>query len=579
MNPTLNLNMLRRLADPRSFGRGEQYFNLELVRSLSEYDGTITAKVKGTHTYTVKLWQDGGALRHSCTCPMGDEDIFCKHCVATGLAWIDAENNGKEAKKRKDTPTEVTMKDVKNHLDSLEKDALVDMIMQQAQEDDLLREKLRLHTAKNMRGRRNLHAMKRIIANAIDPGDFIDYHSMHGYARNIHSVLDTLDGMIQDGMAMDVIELAEYAIDEVEIALQSVDDSNGEMGDILYRLHEIHLAACRKAKPDPIQLAKRLFEKEANSDGEAFYGAAKTYAALLGEKGLAAYRALAEEEWKKIKQLGPGKEERGEHSHRRFNITHIMETLSELTGDVEAMVEVKKRDLSYAYHYLQIAELYKKAGKKDKALEWAEAGLKAFPERTDSRLRDFLAAEYHRRKRHDEALKLIWKDFAEYAVLENYRKLKKNADEAGQWPAWREKAIDFIRTDIAKEKQKRASRPWAFAPDHSLLVEIFLWEKEPDAAWREAKEGGCSKDLWMRLATSREKDYPADAIEVYRKWIDPIVGMKDNRAYEEAAALLRKIKTLMNHLKQDAEFTNYLLGVRVMHKQKRNFMKLLDRIK
>ena len=82
----------------------------------------------------------------------------------------------------------------------------------------------------------------------------------------------------------------------------------------------------------------------------------------------------------------------------------------------------------------------------------------------------------------------------------------------------------------------------------------------------------------MKLAAGREKDHPADAIEVYRKWIDPIVDMKDNRACEEAAALLRKMKTLMNRLKQDAEFTDFLLGVRVMHKQKRNFMKLLDRI-
>ena len=578
MHPVLTLNSLRRLADPRSFDRGEQYFTRGLVRSLSEYEGTITAKVKGTHTYTIKLRQDNGTLEHSCTCPMGDEDIFCKHCVAVGLAWLETVNSGKGTIKRRGAQAEVTMKDVKGHLESLDKDALIDMIMQRAQDDDLLREKLFIQAAKKMRGGQNLQAMKKIIANAIDPGGFIDYYSMREYAGNVDNVLDTLAGMIKAGQAAEVIELAEYAIGEVEITIQSVDDSNGEMGDILYRLHELHLAACRKARPDPVQLAKRLFEKEATSDWEAFYGAAKTYASLLGETGLAVYRDLAAEEWKKIKQLGPGKEDREERSHR-FNITHIMETLAELTGDVEAMVEVKKRDLSSAYHYLQIAELYKKAGKNDKALEWAEAGRKAFPERTDSRLRDFLASEYHRGKRHDDAMKLIWLNFAEHAVLENYKNLKSHADRAGQWPAWREKAVSFIRAAIAKEKQKRISKSWAFAPDHSLLIEIFLWEKGPDAAWREAKEGGCSERLWMKLAAGREKDHPVDAIEVYRKWIDPIVNRKDNRAYEEAAALIRKIQALMNRLKRDAEFTDYLLGVRVTHKQKRNFMKLLDRIK
>ncbi len=579
MKTALTLNTIRRIADPRSFGRGEQYFALGLVRSMTEYNGTITAKVKGTHTYTVKLQLDNGDIEHSCTCPMGDEDIFCKHCVAVGLAWIQNGSKDKGEKSRKAANAELTFKDVKGHLESLEKEALVEMILQQAQEDDHMREKLFMQAAKKMPGGRNLGALKKIIRNAIDPGDFVDYHSMRSYARNVDNVLDTIEGLMKDGHATEVIELAAFAIEEVEIAIQSVDDSNGEMGDMLYRLHEIHLNACRKAKPDPEKLAERLFEKELNSEWEVFYGAAKTYASVLGKKGLSIYRRLAEEEWNKIKPLGANKEEQSERSHRRFNITHIMETLADLSGDVEAMVEVRKRNLSYAYHYLQIAELYTKAKKQDKALEWAEAGLKAFPERTDSRLREFLAAAYHRNKRHDEAMKLMWLEFAEHSSLENYGKLKKNADRIGQWPLWREKALDFVRKEIEAKKRKSTFRSWDYGPDNSLLVEIFLWEKDPDAAWLEARAGGCSQQLWMKLAAVREKDHPEDAIMVFKKWIDPIANRKDNRAYEEAAALLRKIQLLQHRLKQDEVFADFLLTVRVTHKPKRNFMKLLDKIK
>jgi uncharacterized Zn finger protein len=579
MKAALTLNTIRRIADPRSFERGEQYYALGLVRSMTEYNGTITAKVKGTHTYTVKLQLDSGELEHSCTCPMGDEEIFCKHCVAVGLAWIENGSKDKAGKGGKAAKAEITIKDVKGHLESLGKDALVEMILRQAQEDDHLHEKLFMQTAKKMPGGHNLNALKKIIRNAIDPGDFVDYHSMRRYARNVDNVLDTVEGLLKDGHATEVIELAEYAIEEVEIAIQSVDGSNGEMGDMLHRLQEMHLAACRKAKPDPEELAERLFEKELNSEWEVFYGAAKTYAPILGKKGLALYRGLAEEEWSKIKPLGANKEEREERSHRRFNITHIMETLADLSGDVESLVAVKKRDLSYAYHYLQIAELYTKADKQDKALEWAEAGLKAFPERTDSRLRDFLAAAYHRSNRHDEAMKLMWLDFAEHSTLENYGKLNKNADRIGQWPSWREKALDFARKEIEGKKRKSTFRSWGCGTDNSLLVEIFLWEKDSDAAWREAQAGGCSQQLWMKLAADREKEHPEDAITVYKKWIDPIANRKDNRAYEEAAALIRKIQSLQHRLKQDEVFGDFLLTVRVTHKQKRNFMKLLDKIK
>ncbi len=576
----LNLNALRRLAGPRSFERGEDYFSRGLVRSLSEYNGAITAKVKGTHTYTVKLREDDGELDYSCTCPVGADGDFCKHCVAVGLVWLENGAGGKGKKAGRGGQVEVTMKDVKSYLETLEKNVLVEMVMQQAQESDALREKLFMQAARKTPGERSLAALKKVIRKAIEPGDFIGYHEMRSYAGRVHNVLDTLEDVLKDGLAAEVIELAEYAITEAENAIQSVDDSDGEMGDILHRLQELHLAACRTVMPDPEGLAARLFDRELNGEWDVFYGAAEIYAPILGKKGLAVYRRLAEEEWKKIKPLGPDKEERLVHSHRRFNITHIMESLAAVSGDVEVMVEVKKRDLSYAYHYLQIAELYKKSGKRDKALEWAEAGIKAFPNRTDSRLRDFLAAEYHHRKRHDEALKLIWLDFSDQANLENFRKLKVHAERIDQWPAWREKAFNFIRKDIERTKQRGEVRlgAWNLSGSPSLLVEIFLWEKDPDAAWREAQAGGCSERLWMQLAAEREQNHPEDAVAVYKKWVDPTVEQKNNQAYEDAAKLIRKVQLLMNRLKRDAEFADYLRKVRATHKPKRNFMKLLDRI-
>ncbi|MEW5947031.1 MAG: hypothetical protein AB1742_12620 [bacterium] len=176
---------------------------------------------------------------------------------------------------------------------------------------------------------------------------------------------------------------------------------------------------------------------------------------------------------------------------------------------VEAQVEIKKRDLSHAYSYLQIAELYKKHKKYDKALEWAEAGVKAFPKNTNPRLREFLADEYHREKRHDNAMNLVWMNFSERPGLNNYQTLKSHADKAGQWPQWREKAIAFIRDEISKSKNARSRFYWRTA-DHSLLVEILLREKKNEEAWKEAQSCGCDTGLWFKLTALREKDHPKD---------------------------------------------------------------------
>jgi uncharacterized Zn finger protein len=256
-----------------------------------------------------------------------------------------------------------------------------------------------------------------------------------------------------------------------------------------------------------------------------------------------------------------------------------METLARQTGDVEAVVAVMKRDLSLAYHYLQISETYKNARKHDLALEWAERGVKAFPERTDSRLREFLAGEYHRRKRHDEAMALIWAEFAESPSLKQYVNLKAHAERIGQWELWREKALEYLRERIGRAKSESQKDRWAWyrKADHSELVRIFLWEKDVEAAWREAQEGGCSNDLWLELATKRDKDHPEDALPIYQRQIEPTLDLKNNEAYAETISLLRKVRELMVRLERKDEFTNYLDKVRAAHKPKRNFMKLLDR--
>jgi uncharacterized Zn finger protein len=215
---------------------------------------------------------------------------------------------------------------------------------------------------------------------------------------------------------------------------------------------------------------------------------------------------------------------------------------------------------------------------RDQAIEWAERGVKAFPVRTDGRLRELLAREYHRLKRHDEAMALIWAEFTESPALDRYRILKAHADRIGLWNHWREKALEHLRVTIAKAKDGRKDDGWGryVAADHSDFVRIFLWEKDVEAAWREAHAGGCSDGLWMELAGKREKDHPEDVLPIYRRQIERTLNRKNNQAYREAISLLRKIRDLAVRIGYETRFTRYLASLRAMHKPKRNFMKLLN---
>lgn len=119
---------------------------------------------------------------------------------------------------------------------------------------------------------------------------------------------------------------------------------------------------------------------------------------------------------------------------------------------------------------------------------------------------------------------------------------------------------------------------WALhRADHSLLVQVFLWENDADAAWREACAGGCSEALWLQLAATREQSHPRDALAIHRRQIEPALARTNDEAYRQAIGHLRKMRELMRRLGEEAGFAGYLADIRASYKRKRNFIAMLDR--
>jgi uncharacterized Zn finger protein len=257
----------------------------------------------------------------------------------------------------------------------------------------------------------------------------------------------------------------------------------------------------------------------------------------------------------------------------------MMERVAELTGSVDDVVAVRARDLSYGHAFLRIGEVLREAGRFDDALAWAERGLAAFPDRPDPRLREFAADEHHRAGRHDRAMELIWAAFADQPGLGAYQRLFEHARVGGvDWPAWSDRAVAYLRADITSRSAGNRRRfSWEPSADRSILVEIFLWRNEVEAAWREAREGGCAEGLWMQLAQLREQDHPEDAVPIYRERVQRLVGQKNNRSYEEAVATMRRVRDAMSRLEPPGDFRSYVATLRAEHRPKRNFMALLDR--
>ncbi len=565
LDDILTEDLIATLADPGSHERGENYFLEQRVGRLSVQPARISATVAGTATYRIDIWLADGSIGYACDCPIGVRGVFCKHCVATGLQWLTRDE---DADRAGDTDTS------RAWLERQDKNTLIELLADRAAVDDDLQDTLAIKAAAD---EFTPEAYKKLIRAAVGQARYVSCRDMPAYSRRIHAVIDGLEALLNGDAEESLIDLCEYALRRVETAAGRVDDSDGYMRPLLDRLQAIHIAACRVAKPDPIKLANRLFKWEMEGDWDTFFGAAETYAEVLGETGLAQYRKLAETEWARVTPLVPGDHD-AERYGRRFAITSIMESLAHVDGDLEQWISVKARDLSSAYAFVQIAGACLEAGEVPRALEWAQKGVAAFGETADHRLAELLADIHHADGDHRKAVELQWRLYAHDPNLSTYTKLRQSADRLQAWPDWRQRALTCMRDTIDRARRDLETGALRYSPwsDNSLLIEILLSENAVDTAWQEARAGGCDSALWRRLAKLRGQQHPRDAIDVYRLLIPDIVNRTNNTAYAEAMKLVARIAALQRGLGEQQAFADYLATLRVEFKRKRNFMRMLD---
>lgn len=577
LSRVLTRDALAGLAGELSFARGEEYAASGRVRRVLEDAGTgaVTAVVRGTSDYHVRLWAEGRSLEGECTCPYAADGMFCKHCVAAGLAWLEGRAQRLEAGPR--------ARDFAQLLRDLDREQLARILTEEADEHPDMVERLAARAAReSATGTDVVRLHRRLIDRALATGDGVPYAEAATYFDGVNEQIRALVKLLDAGRAPETLELVEHFIDELERRIGDVDDSDGQGGEALRWLADLHLRATEAVRPDPAPFARRLLERQLRSEFETFSGALERYAPVLGDAGIAEYERLAQERWARVPPRGadPQRHKRelgraGADDTERGRITEIMKDIARRYRDMDRLVAVMARDLSHEWPYLEIAQAYRDAGRHDDALAWAERGSAAFPAETLWPLRQFLMEEYARRGRAGDAVAIAWAQFSERPGLTVYQELVRHASKAER-AAWREKALALLHQRVAEAKRKGSRRSWEDPADHSPIVSILLWEDDVLGALREAGVGGCSAELWLALAERLEAERPDAALEIYQAQIHPLVETGRKDGYERAAELLRKVRVLFGRVGRGAELAAYLDDVRTRHRRKRNFIKLLD---
>lgn len=559
------------LAGPEVYARGVGYYRQGRVEPQAGDGGRYRATVRGTVPYTVELWVDDGQAQWSCTCPFAEDGSFCKHAVAVALTLDGgaADTLLDDLLEATDAAHEDEDRLLVFHLDTLPWDRLVELVLQAADNDWRLRERL-LAEAHAARGDGpDLAQWRQRVDVAFAPyDDIVTYHEAFDWAREVEEVIDALVELCDAGQPQAAALLVEYAYRRADEAVGYVDDSAGHLSWIAKRLADLHHRACAQHAPDPVALAGRLVPLELSSTLDGFRRAATTYADVLGPDGLAEYRRVVEPRWAELRSDTDGR------SPQRFVLREAMVGVALAGEDPDELIEVYRGDLRTADAYLEIARTLAAAGRHEEAETWARDGLEAFSSRPwqTSKLREFLARLLRDAGKPSAAVELYWDAFVRSPSLNAYRDLLEEAGDDA--PAQKDRALEAL-TDHLDTASAGGAEP-AWPTPAAVLVDVLAYEGEAERAWQVASQYGCERQMWLTLARTREDAHPLDAVGVYEREVFEVVEDKNNAAYRQAVELLGRIRRLANQAEQPQRFDDILHRLRTEHGRKRNLMQLID---
>ncbi len=553
--------------------RGRAYAGEGRIEVLATSPGKVTAQAHGTETYTTEIRCDGGPLEMACTCPaFAEYPGPCKHLVALAITLTSPDGRRRMAERASAHAR------LRRHLEAQPHGKLVDLILDAAERQPVLKQRLELQAQTAAATPMELAGiLKKAITVATRTRGFVDYQRMADWATRVDAVIDQLADCVGAGpaAAQAVLNLVPYLVERVEKAVESCDD-DGHIGLLLDRCVGLLEVAAEAAEPDGEALARLLLRLDLDTDYLDLDDPTRCFAASLGAEGREVYRQAIEAEWTALKPVRPDDKGAEADDSRRFRLTRRRLALAEDAGDFDAQIETLSRTLIWPGDFIRIARLCEGNGRMGQAVSWIDEALWLFEGRLTPDLIRVAADILGAAKQHDRALDLLWNQFIRLPSLETYRLLTAAAGGEGEVSR---RAIDWleaVRAGRSPQVQQPKAYGWSVQTRAAdALVAIYLDGSRLDAAWAVASEDAVSSPTWRSLALACEDTRPSDAADIYERLAEQAVQTTKRQGYREACGLVLKVQALRKTAGQSGRFASWLDSLRRKYKAKRSFIALL----
>ena len=147
---------LQAWAGEKAVAKGMKYQDEERVKEIKQTpEGSLIARVQGSKTYFTKISLENGKLSSTCTCPVEHD---CKHGVAAVLEYLELAEQGEEVPVATEgdyliimarqapalkveearTSDQIFRKELREYLEQMGKEELIDLLMNLSERDSLL---------------------------------------------------------------------------------------------------------------------------------------------------------------------------------------------------------------------------------------------------------------------------------------------------------------------------------------------------------------------------------------------------------------------------------------------------------
>jgi hypothetical protein len=394
----------------------------------------------------------------------------------------------------------------------------------------------------------DLAQLRAEVDRALRTRRFLGYRESAGWAMAARPIVAELERATDAAPSRALVELLQRAIGHVVKVIMHADDSDGAIGDVARDLLVLHARACDAGVADPVALAAWMVRFR--FDEQDFFEVDPVrYASALGEDGLAAYREVVA----------------ARRDGDSFAARYARERLAVLDRDVDALVGLLGGDLTSAHQFVSVAEAMGELGLDDEVLAWATRGIAETSGWQTVKLYDLACDVHTRRGQPLEVLALRRAQHERMPSASTYRALRAAADALDAWPLER----DAARATLERRNPRE-------------FVGSLLADGEAESAWNagvSAPPGAIDRDLWVRLAESREPDHPADALAVYQRIADEVLEQADRRAYRSAARILQRARAAAEAAGESDAFAGYLTRLREHYRRRPSLIEILDKAK